>query len=75
MSAREPLPFHIAPPLATERLQPKLPRRQQNPRLRGALYILIASLIAGSIGYQLAGINVSIIQAAHAALAAVAGSK
>jgi hypothetical protein len=69
------LPFHPAPPLATERLQPARPQRQPNRRLRGALYILIASLIAGSTGYQLAGAGSSVTEAAHAALAVVAGSK
>ena len=72
---REPLPFHPAPPLAGERLQTPQPRRKPNRRLRGALYILIASLVAGSIGYQLAGAGISATEAAHAALAVVAGSK
>ena len=72
-SGREPLPFHPAPPLATERLQPPRPARQPSGRLRGALYILITSLIAGSIGYQLAGFSPT--EAAHAALAVVAGTR
>ena len=72
-SGREPLPFHPAPPLATERLQPARPVRQPKGRLRGALYLLIASLIAGSIGYQLAGFSPT--EAAHAALAVVAGTR
>jgi hypothetical protein len=72
---REPLPFHPAPPLATERLQTQRRRGEPNRRLRGALYILIASLVAGSIGYQLAGAGFSATEAAHAALAVVAGTK
>ena len=72
-SGRDPLPFHPAPPLATERLQPARPASRPSSRLRGALYILIASLIAGSIGYQLAGFSPT--EAAHAALAVVAGTR
>jgi hypothetical protein len=71
---REPLPFHPAPPLSAERLQTPRQRREHR-RLRGALYILIASLVAGSIGYQLAGAGFSATEAAHAALAVVAGTK
>jgi len=43
------------------------------PKYRGPLYLLIASLIAGSIGYQLAGFSPT--EAAHAALAVVAGTR
>lgn len=72
---RDSLPFHPAPPLAAERLQTPRRRRAPNLRLRGVLYIVIASLVAGSIGYQLAGAGFWATEAAHAALAVVAGSK
>jgi hypothetical protein len=42
--------FRLAPPLPRERLQ--LPRRQHRDGLRGALCLLIASVIAGSIAYR-----------------------
>jgi hypothetical protein len=72
---RGPLPLRTLPPLVAERRPLPLARRQRSPRLRGALYVLIASLVAGSIAYQvLSGAAVSAIDAAHAALSAVTGS-
>ena len=43
--------FRLAPPLARERLQ--VPRRQHRHRLRGALCLLVAGVIAGSIAYHI----------------------
>jgi hypothetical protein len=45
--------LRVAPPLACERLQLPPPRRQHRNNLRGALCLLIASVIAGSIAYHL----------------------
>lgn len=42
--------FVLAPPLRRDRLQ--LSRRQARHRLRGAMYLLIAGVIAGSIVYH-----------------------
>jgi hypothetical protein len=44
--------FRVAPPLACERLQLPPPRRQLRNDLRGALWLMIACVIAGSIAYQ-----------------------
>jgi hypothetical protein len=49
-SARKPEPFVVAPPLACDRLQP--PRRRRRRNLRGALCLLIAGVIVGSIAYR-----------------------
>jgi hypothetical protein len=43
--------FRLAPPLPRDRLQ--LPRRQHRHSLGGALCLLIASLVAGSIAYHI----------------------
>jgi hypothetical protein len=46
--------FQLRPPLAFERLQP-LPRvREPRARLPGALFVLIAGAVAGSIAYHVA---------------------
>ncbi len=51
---RETATFLLAPPLAHERLLHPLPRRRRRRGyLRGALFILIASMIVGSITYRL----------------------
>lgn len=72
---RGPLPLRQLPPLVAEWRQLPPMRRQQSPRLRGALYVLITSLVAGSIAYHiLSGGAVSATDAAHAALSAVTGS-
>jgi hypothetical protein len=72
---RGPLPLRPLPPLVAEYRPLPPARRRRSPRLRGALYVLITGLVAGSIGYQvLSGGVVSAIDAAHAALSAVAGS-
>jgi hypothetical protein len=47
---REWATFRVAPPLPSERLQLPLPRSRH--RLRGALLVLIASAIVGSITYR-----------------------
>jgi hypothetical protein len=71
---RGPLPLRPPPPLVAERRGLPPARRQRSARLRGALYVLIASLVAGSIAYQvLSGGVVSATDAAHAALSAVTG--
>jgi hypothetical protein len=49
---RETATFRVAPPLASERLQLPLPPRRHRRSLRGALFILIASTIVGSITYR-----------------------
>ncbi|HEY6257220.1 MAG TPA: hypothetical protein VIY51_15660, partial [Xanthobacteraceae bacterium] len=73
---REPLPFHLAPPLASERLQPRPAKRRRNSRLRGALCILIASALAGSIVYRVSGGGVfSASDPAHAAFFAAGGNE
>ncbi len=65
------LPFHLAPPLAADRLAPLRPPRPRNSRVRGALYILIAGLVAGSIAYQITGGGAfTATDAAQAALSA-----
>jgi hypothetical protein len=46
--------FQVRPPFAFERLQP-LPRsRERRTRLPGALFVLIAGAVAGSIAYHVA---------------------
>jgi hypothetical protein len=45
--------FRLAPPLPCDRLQLKLPSRRHYPILRGAVCLLIASVIAGSIAYNI----------------------
>ena len=50
---RETATFLLAPPLASERLQQPLAPRRRRGYLRGALFILIASMIVGSITYRL----------------------
>jgi len=50
---REKLACHVAPPLACERLQVPTSRRRHADNLRGALCILIAGVIAGSIAYHI----------------------
>jgi hypothetical protein len=58
--------FRLAPPLARERLQ--LPRRQPRHGMRGALCLLVAGVIAGSIAYHVsAGGAFSAWEPAHAA--------
>jgi hypothetical protein len=49
---RKALIFELTPPRAHERLQLPPPRREHRSNLRAALYILIASGIAGSIAYH-----------------------
>jgi hypothetical protein len=44
--------FGVAPPLACERLQLPLPKRQRRRNLRGAVCLLIATVIVGSIAYH-----------------------
>lgn len=44
----------LAPPRARDRLLTPPPRREQPITARGAIYILIAALIAGSIAYHVA---------------------
>ncbi len=51
---RERSIFQVRPPLASERLQPPPASRERRPHLPGALVVLIASVIAGSIGYHIA---------------------
>jgi hypothetical protein len=50
---REALPFHVAPPLASERLRLTPERTQHRYKLPGAFCILIAGLIAGLIAYHI----------------------
>ena len=57
--------FRLAPPLPRERLQ--LPRRQRRHGVRGALCLLAAGVIAGSIAYHIsAGGAFSAWDPAHA---------
>jgi hypothetical protein len=49
---RETATFLLAPPPIGERVQPQLSRGRRNHSLRGAQFLLIASLIAGSIVYH-----------------------
>jgi hypothetical protein len=49
----EALAFHVAPPLASERLPFTPSRGQQLRNLRGMLCVLIASVVAGSIAYHI----------------------
>jgi hypothetical protein len=49
---RAPPTFQVAPPRACERLQLPLRRRRHGRNLRGALLILIAGTIVGSITYR-----------------------
>jgi len=49
---RETATFQVAPPRACERLQLPLRRRRHRRNLRGALLILIAGTIVGSITYR-----------------------
>jgi hypothetical protein len=63
---RETSTFLLAPPLKCERLQVQLPRRRH--RIRGALCLLIAGAIAGTIVYRMsAGRPFSAWGPAHAA--------
>jgi hypothetical protein len=48
-AAPEPLPFTLAPPLASERLQEPLPRPRYSSGM--PLFVLIAVAIAGTIAY------------------------
>jgi hypothetical protein len=50
---RETLTFHVAPPLASERIEVPAPSRQHRYNLRGVLGILIGSVIVGLIAYQI----------------------
>jgi hypothetical protein len=50
---RETLPFHLLPPLPSERLQFTPGGRRHHYQLPGALCVLIASLIAGLIAYHI----------------------
>jgi hypothetical protein len=52
---RETSTFQLAPPLASERLQLPPVRRRLGRNLRGALLVLIAGTIAGSITYRISG--------------------
>jgi hypothetical protein len=52
---REPSTFRLAPPLASERLQLPPPRRRLGRNLRGALLVVIAGTIVGSITYRISG--------------------
>ncbi len=56
--------FRLAPPLPGERLQ--LPRRQPRRGVRGALCLLAAGVIAGSIAYHISGGAFSAWDPAHA---------
>jgi hypothetical protein len=47
--------FRLAPPLASERLQLPPARRRLGRNLRGALLVLIAGTIVGSITYRISG--------------------
>jgi hypothetical protein len=46
--------FQVRPPLAFERLQPLSRAREHRTRLPGALFVLIAGAVAGSIAYHVA---------------------
>jgi len=46
--------FQVRPPLAFERLQPLPSSRERRTRLPGALFVLIAGAIAGSVAYHVA---------------------
>jgi hypothetical protein len=50
---REKLTFHVAPPLASERLQVPTALRQRTNNLRGPVCFLIAGAIAGLIAYHI----------------------
>ena len=56
--------FRLAPPLPRERLQ--LPRRHRRRGVRGALCLLAAGVIAGSIAYHISGGAFSAWDPAHA---------
>jgi hypothetical protein len=45
----------LPPPPVGERVQIQLPRRRHRHGLRGALYLLIATVIAGAIAYHISG--------------------
>jgi hypothetical protein len=49
----EALPFHVARPLASERLPFTPTKGQQLRNLRGMLCFLVASVVAGSIAYHI----------------------
>jgi hypothetical protein len=49
---RVPSAFELAPPLACERIQSPAWRTQRAHSLRGALFVLIASAVVGSIVYH-----------------------
>jgi hypothetical protein len=51
---RETGTFQVRPPRAFERLRPPPPPRQRRTHLSGALFVLIAGVIAGSITYHIA---------------------
>jgi hypothetical protein len=51
---RDTSTFQVRPPCASERLQLPPPPRQPRTHLSGALFVLIASVIAGSITYHIA---------------------
>jgi hypothetical protein len=51
---RETSIFQVRPPRASERLQLPPAPRQRRTHLSGALFVLIASVIAGSITYHIA---------------------
>jgi hypothetical protein len=66
---RETLTFQVAPPLASERLQLPIMRRQRAYNLPGALCLLIAGAVAASIAYHVSaeGSSFSTSQPAEAA--------
>jgi hypothetical protein len=45
----------LPPPPVGARVQVQLPRRRHRHGLRGALYLLIATVIAGAIAYHVSG--------------------
>ena len=62
---QEKLPFVLAPPLACDRLQPRLPDR---PRFSGTLLLaLAAAALAGSIAYHVSATAFSVPGIAEAA--------
>jgi hypothetical protein len=62
----------LTPPGARDRLMTPPPRRQQALTVRGAIYILLAALIAGSIAYHVAS-DGGLLAALSPALAAPGG--